>query len=366
MDFKIPEPTKRSPSISSKELMTNKSPKVSVIMPVYNGEKYIREAIDSILAQAFSDFELIIIDDNSTDNTIAIIRSYIDARLILKQNAHNLGSSMTRNVGINESRGEYIAFLDSDDWSFPSRLQKQVKFLNEHLDFGFIGSAVQAINDVGDVTNDAPWKFPAPPEQIPSILIFNNYFALSAVMIRKIALPVELFRTDYIPSEDYDLWNRVSNKWKMWNLQETLIKRRSHKTSLSKIQSDKYARVMPKIYADLFDNLGLTYDNADLELHYLYCYGYPDISKTFLRKIAIWFYKIYRANKTSGLYDETYLLKETLSRWYRLCIKCSDGKSVGLYLFMSSDLFKEYIKNPKKTAKIIYMIIRRTFTNRAR
>jgi glycosyltransferase involved in cell wall biosynthesis len=102
---------------------------ISVIMTVYNGEKFLREAIDSVLNQTFQDFELIIIDDGSTDSTLKIINSYSDSRIRLIENIQNRGQSYSRNLGIKESKGEYVAIMDADDIMYPSRLEKQLDFL---------------------------------------------------------------------------------------------------------------------------------------------------------------------------------------------------------------------------------------------
>ena len=100
------------------------SPKVSVVIPVYNREKYVRSAVDSILSQTFSDFELLVIDDGSTDGSIAVVQSYRDPRIRLARNNANLGVSATRNKGIQLARGVYLAFLDSDDCAYPDRLKQ--------------------------------------------------------------------------------------------------------------------------------------------------------------------------------------------------------------------------------------------------
>src|SRR5262245_19762108 len=116
------------------------SPKVSVVIAVYNREKYVRSAVDSILSQTFSDFELLVIDDGSTDGSIAVVQSHSDPRIRLIRNHTNFGVSATRNKGIQLARGEYLAFLDSDDWAYPDRLAKQIAFLDNHSEYAAVGS----------------------------------------------------------------------------------------------------------------------------------------------------------------------------------------------------------------------------------
>ena len=122
--------------------MINAQPKISVILPVYNGQHYLTEAIDSVLIQSSSDFELIIIDDGSTDDSAAIIKKLDDPRIRFFQQA-NKGLSATLNRAIPLAKGEYIARQDADDVSFPLRFQKQIAYLDSHLDVGMVGTAAE-------------------------------------------------------------------------------------------------------------------------------------------------------------------------------------------------------------------------------
>jgi glycosyltransferase involved in cell wall biosynthesis len=126
-------------------MLEEKKIKVSCILRVYNGEKYIREAIDSILNQTYKDFEFIMIDDGSTDDTVKIIESYNDSRIKLYKNEKNMGLSYATNRGIELAKGEYIALVDSDDVYYNTRLEKQVKYLDENMDVGAV-SACWSVN----------------------------------------------------------------------------------------------------------------------------------------------------------------------------------------------------------------------------
>jgi glycosyltransferase involved in cell wall biosynthesis len=135
-------------------------------MPVFNGEKYIGESIDSILAQTYKHFELIIVNDGSTDGTLQIIKKYTDARIKLINHSENLGLAVARNKGFEVSRGKYITILDSDDIAIPIRIEEQVNFMESNLEFGLIGSQVQPINSNGQVCGSV-WEYLCPAEQIP-------------------------------------------------------------------------------------------------------------------------------------------------------------------------------------------------------
>jgi glycosyltransferase involved in cell wall biosynthesis len=121
-------------------MISSKPPKVTVFIPVYNREKYVGDAIESILAQTFSDFEILLVDDGSTDHSVDLIRSYTDPRIRLACNEENLGIPKTRNKGVELARGQYMAMLDSDDRAYPHRLEKQVAFLDNHPDYAQVGS----------------------------------------------------------------------------------------------------------------------------------------------------------------------------------------------------------------------------------
>ena len=125
--------------------MKNSSPKISVMMIVYNAEKFIREAIESILNQTFSDFEFIILDDHSTDNSYEIINEYAkrDNRILVLHNEKNLGIAESRTKCIKFAKGKYIAIADADDISIPTRLEKQLKYLEEHKEYGVVGSFLE-------------------------------------------------------------------------------------------------------------------------------------------------------------------------------------------------------------------------------
>lgn len=125
------------------------NPLVSVIMPAYNGEKYIGDAIESVLNQSYDNFELIIVEDKSTDNTLEVIQKYIDSRLFLYLNSQNRGIAYSTNLGIAKSKGKYIALLDDDDIALKRRLEWQVNFLEEHKDIDIVGGRSALIDSEG-------------------------------------------------------------------------------------------------------------------------------------------------------------------------------------------------------------------------
>lgn len=207
-------------------------PKISVLMTAYNSEKFIAEAIDSILNQTFTDFEFIIINDGSTDKTAEIVNKYTDKRIRFIDNKHNQGLIAVLNQGLDLCRGEYIARMDSDDISLPQRFEKQVAYLDANPDVGILGTAGQNFG-ANNYVNYLP-------EIVDAFVLLREVgFYHPSIMMRKSVLDKYNLRynSDYYLVEDYELWACALKYTKMRNLQEVLLKYRVHPTSVSNANS---------------------------------------------------------------------------------------------------------------------------------
>ncbi len=218
------------------------NPKVTVLMSVYNGEKYLREAIDSILGQTFKDFEFLIIDDGSTDGSLEIIRSYADPRIWLIQNEENIGLTRSLNKGLKLSQGQYIARMDADDISLLERLEKQVHFLDEHMGVGLVSSSYIKINVDGEEIGYQ--KVSTENDEIKERLLrFNCFCHPSAVFRRECIERVGAYRETFEIAQDYDLWLRIAEEFEVANIEEPLCKWRVCPDSIStwkKVQQELY------------------------------------------------------------------------------------------------------------------------------
>jgi glycosyltransferase involved in cell wall biosynthesis len=210
-------------------------PEISIIMPVFNGEKYIAEAIDSILNQTFNNYEFIIIDDGSIDGTVDIVKKYDDPRIILTINESNLGLSKSLNKGIKLARGNYIARMDCDDISLPERLAKQINFLEKNPTISMVACRASLIDSIG---NDLRmWLSESQTmEEIKAQLPKNNCIVHPSVMIRADVAKSYLYNEKMITSrrdyEDYELWLRlISDNNKIAKISESLIRHRVHAES---------------------------------------------------------------------------------------------------------------------------------------
>lgn len=209
--------------------------KISVLMPVYNTpENYLREAVESILAQTCADFEFLILNDASTDDNVEkVINSYDDKRIRYWQNDRNLGISLSRNKLIGLSRGEYLAVFDHDDVSLPERLEKQAAFLDAHPEVGVVGCWYRILGTENKVS-----RFPAEDAEIKEIMVNSCCICHPASMIRRSVLVEHNigYENDYTPAEDYALWCRLLSKTRFANLPEVLFAYRNHEGNTSHLQ----------------------------------------------------------------------------------------------------------------------------------
>lgn len=213
--------------------MNVKSPKVSVLMPVYNGEQYLRESIESILNQTFRDFEFLIISEHGTSaESLAIIESYTDERIRHIHNTIRLGLVGSLNLGLKETQGEYIARMDADDVSFLERLGKQIQFLDKHPEIGMIGTWFELIDEHGKPINKV--HFPVANNLVKWHLFFYNPIVHPSVMLRRtIYEQFGGYDTKALHCEDYELWLRLAQKIQIANLPEVLIQLRKHVQNIS-------------------------------------------------------------------------------------------------------------------------------------
>ena len=201
------------------------TPKISVIMSVYNGEKYLREAIGSILAQTFTDFEFIIVDDGSTDNSLEIIQSYNDKRIRIINNEKNIGLTKSLNKALKAARGEYIARQDADDISLPSRFEEQMRYFEEHPEVALLGTSVYIIDENGKIIG----KHIILAKPTAKDFFKCNPFDHGTVMFKKDIVNMIGFYNELIRySQDYELWLRIAKYYEVRSLPQILYKLRSH------------------------------------------------------------------------------------------------------------------------------------------
>jgi len=311
----------------------NDTPLVTVLMPVYNGERYLREAIDSILNQTYSNFEFLIINDGSTDLSEDIIFSYNDLRIIYVKNEFNIQLIETLNKGLNIAKGEFIARMDADDISYSNRLEKQVHFLMNNQKVGLLGTAFEFINGEERIS------YYQDDKDLRLSLCFYNSFLHSSVMFRKEILSKYnfSFNKKYIHAEDYKLWTEFVCKSKVANLKDVLVKYRIHDNQISKIHEQVQKEISLTIQKEYFLSAGFSFSNDEFEL-----LQHTNFNKNKVIEYLKFMDKFYIQNKKYSFFDDPTLLSFLGKRYknYLLEVKKIDKELVG---FLSNSLLYSLI-----------------------
>ena len=239
----------------------NKKPKITVLLPVYNCELYIQTAVESILNQTFTDFEFLIIDDASTDATVAILKSFDDARIQLIEKPVNSGYTHSLNYGLQLAKGEYIARMDADDICYPARFAKQIAYLETHPEVLVCGTTYKIIG------NDKRITLPEDHEDIKIGLLRGNCILHPSVMIRKKILVDYSIQYDTTkePAEDYHMWVRLLSLGKLHNLQEVLMEYRLYGNQVSRKRAEEQKKNDVLAKFELLDYLELQWNSQEYE-----------------------------------------------------------------------------------------------------
>ena len=309
------------------------APTLSIIMPVYNAEAYLREAVESILAQSFTDFELIIVEDGSTDNSREVIEGFNDSRIQVLYNDGNQGIVFTRNRGMAAARGRYIAPFDADDIAHPEKFAKQIQFLEENPEYGMVGSWVKLIDKSGKEMSE-DYKLNAPHEQIPPIMLFRNYFVQSSVLMRREAIPPGGYEKGFDIGEDYRMWTIIANKWKVWNYPKYLIEYRVHHKGITKRESDLTPLYDNKVFRPLYETLNINLNEHQCRLLQQIKSDMRIADINTLKDIERFLLHILKQNARLLVYDQKQLRKVVKNRWLKVCIQANlpMHRRVGVYL----------------------------------
>lgn len=203
-------------------------PRVTILMPTYNVAPWVKEAIDSVLAQTYADFELLVLDDCSSDNTVEIVRSYDDPRIRIVEGDHNVGLSENLNRGISLSNTELLARMDGDDIAEPTWLERGVAILDSHPDVGICSFGFQFFG-----TKSTLVRFPERHEDSMAQMLFGCT-VIVPVLRRSVFVDNGLwYSTDAFPAEDYMMWAHCYRVAKVYNVQETMFHYRTHATQIS-------------------------------------------------------------------------------------------------------------------------------------
>jgi glycosyltransferase involved in cell wall biosynthesis len=327
------------------------TPKVSVVMPVYNGERYVRAAIDSVLAQSFKDFELIIINDGSSDGSADVIESYRDPRIVYVCNSENTGLAKVRNKGLDVTRGEYIAWLDCDDISLPQRLEKQVSLLDADPRLGLCGTWVRTI----DGAKEDVWKYPTDREFLRARMLFDDPLATSSIMMRAACVrEAELrFNLEHPPAEDYELWERISREWGITNIPEILTLYRLHAMQTSVVKVQKQKESVWAIQNDLLSQLGIKTTDDEMRLHLnigMDWHYLPDMER--VRLSESWLLKLEKANHAQKVFPANALRRVLAERWLLAVSAATKNGLKAWNVYQRSELSRWENKRFRRSARL--------------
>lgn len=327
-------------------------PRVSILMPVYNAGQYLSTALDSILSQSFRDWELILINDGSTDDSESIIMQYDDERIYYIKNTINLKLIKTLNKGIDYCGGQYIARMDADDICHPDRLKQQVEFLDSHPEYLMCGTSASVIDHNGKKTGKIHNLTKNDYLQIN--LMFSPSFIHPSMLIRREVLQQNRYNENYKHVEDYELWCRIAKQGKVANIDAELMEYRWHDSNISVVHNKVQEELKDKIIKDEIGRLGII--TTEEELHYhkitfrLYNLGSRQaVSIDSFKKVSSWFSKLIKQNSIKQVYNQSALIAFLWSRWTVLCIS---QKKYGKIIFPS---FARC--NPNIITRLIKLII---------
>lgn len=293
---------------------------VSVVMPVHNGAAYLRQAIDSILGQSLTNFECIIVDDASDDESPEIVRSYNDRRIRLLQGRKRLKICGALNLGLEQAKGRYIARMDADDISRPERFAEQVAYLDANPLVGVCGTWVKRF---GDEMVSSVYRTPCGSENIKAWALFDNPFVHSSVMIRRAVLEEHQMRykEEFRNAEDYELWHRMLKVCRAENLKKVLLDYRVHAASVTTVADKGMDAAACEVIRTALRRLGLESDSETVRFHRYLGTGrlYPDRSRSSMLKSESWLRSLLAANSEQNIYHDGALRRAVAEVWYRIC-----------------------------------------------
>ncbi len=324
--------------------METQTPKVSVFMPVYNAGIDLIEAVQSILDQTFTDFEFVIVNDGSTDNSIELLQQFNDNRIRIVNNDENKGLIASLNIGLDLCVGEYIVRMDQDDISLPTRIEKQVEFMNQHPEYGLIGSWFQ---DFGDNIKSKLVCYSSDDTQIRIRHLYQTHISHPTALLRNSVIKEHNLKFDpaFVHGEDYEFWVRMSSYCKLSNIPELLVLKRDHIHNIT----NKYAQTMQdtcaKVKLKQFHQMGLELHVDDVNLYSKFADGDWAFNFEEMDTLTQLLEKIKRANEQSGFLIPNKYNNYLAAKLFHLCYNNTAIGKQGWNIFQSSSLRGYYNSN---------------------
>lgn len=319
--------------------MTKREPRATVFIPAYNAARYIGEAIESVLSQSYKDFELLIVDDCSTDDTFEICRRYCDdPRVRLERMPENRGRPAVRQHGLTSARGTYYAMLDADDRCLPGRLARQVAYLDRHPSIDVLGSRWRGMDVDGRPLVANQNVGPMSPDTVTCYLLFRGIVHNPTVMARRAAMLAHGYQTGFDVAEDYDLWARMIGQHRFALLAARLTAYRIHPEQASTAREAESRARRCDIQARELKTMGMVFEPGDVKRHNLLYTGQRlfrqetghAIDLAQVRWADDWLRRLVRANAQTARFPEPAFTRLAARLFRNVCKKAAriDGHAV--------------------------------------
>jgi glycosyltransferase involved in cell wall biosynthesis len=333
--------------------MPLESPLVSIIMPVYNTEKYVAETIESILSQTYKNFEFIIVNDGSTDRTDEIISNFSDSRIKYIKCEKNLGIVDVLNKALTYTTGKYISRSDADDLSSPDKLKMEVEFLETHPEFGIVGTNYQFITHDG--TKGRKIDLPETNEDITFAINFINPFMNSSILARAAVMKKFGYEKSFEYAEDYRIWYQIAQESKCANLPVYSVLYRIHESNISRLNRKKSNEGVKRIQREGLQKMGIDFTEKELDIH---C-DFLTFNHNAFRKdedfeaLENWLVKLIDNLRAKGLIKKGNYFESMINdRWFATCLNSGHTKKLIVNKIASRSYSAYFMQLLKKARQI--------------
>lgn len=313
---------------------SQEQPLVTVLMPVYNAQEFVGGATQSILDQTYRNFEFLIINDGSTDESEKVILGFKDDRIKYVKNEQNLKLIATLNKGLSLAKGEFIARMDADDIAKPTRLAEQVEFMSKNPNVGVCGTWYEAFG-----SKNSTVRYPIDHDAIRYMMLYQCPFCHPTVMLRTSVVREHAieFDADFPHAEDYELWGRLAELCELANLPSVLLQYRLHESNISKLENSTQVRNSNRIKSKLFQQFGIEMSDADHASFERMNHLVRTLSMNELERMAEILERMVQGNRSTRVFDQTWLETELKRRWFETCSN---------HAYVGFPVWKLYWKHP--------------------
>ena len=335
------------------------APEITVLMPVHNVESYVRESAESILSQSFTDVELLVVDDASTDGTVRVLEQLGDPRVRIIRSCERLRFSGALNLGLEAVTGRFVARMDGDDIALPDRLEVQHKYLTDHPEVGLCGGLAEMFGTKQGVY----FRPPLSHAEIQSYVLFDTPFVHPSVMFRREAIERHHLRYDatYCPTDDYELWSRAVRLFPTANLDRILLRYRVHAASLTQSEWADMDGHAARVAARELAALGLPADAEALRFHRNVGRGrcFTLKRREELTRAEVWLKTLIEANMTAGRYPDREFRRIVAGVWYSVCYHAGSLGPWAAIQYARSRLRRPSSANVREWAALLAVTARR-------